>query len=164
MTTTETTTDIPEDPHTSTDSPQEPAEPPEVPEVPQATTEGQEEPQEEDGNREAARYRRRLRDTEADRDRLAAQVEALQRAEINRLAEREGIKPEALWASGAKLAEMLTADGAVDPGRVTVAANAAEQTLGLNRRRGNHVPREGRQTGQLQPKRSFADAFSPRAE
>ncbi|MFD7075238.1 hypothetical protein ACFV9G_13610 [Nocardioides sp. NPDC059952] len=161
------TTDTPEDPQASAGSPQQPAEGPEVPEAPQEATEGQQEPQEDDdGNREAARYRRRLRDTEADRDRLAVQVEALQRAEVDRLADKvHNVKPEALWASGATLAEMLTAAGTVDPTKVAVAANAAEQTLGLNRRRGNRVPSEGRQTAYrpTPPKPTFADAFTTTA-
>lgn len=168
MTTTTNNPSTAEEPQNGAQDTPEPTPGPETPtDPPEGSTGPQEEPEEtaEDSNREAAKYRRRLRDTEADRDRLATQVEALQRAEIDRLATAEGIKPEALWASGANLAEMLTTDGTVDPDRVTIAANAAEQTLGLNRRRrGNHVPAEGRQVAHALPKRSFADAFKPRAD
>lgn len=154
-----------EEPQNGTQGTPERPQGPETPtDPPEGSTEPQEEPEDtaEDGNREAAKYRRRLRDTEADRDRLATQVEALQRAEIDRLATAEGIKPEALWASGANLPEMLTTDGTVDPDRVTVAAKAAIDVLGLQQRKGLHVPREGRNTGSPRSTTtSFADAFKP---
>src|SRR4051812_7340440 len=57
------------------------------------------------GNKEAARYRRRLRETEQERDTLKATVEALQRAEVDRLAESDGLRPAALW-SGAELGDL----------------------------------------------------------
>lgn len=154
-----------EEPQNGSQDTPEPTQGPETPsDPPEGSTGTQEEPEgtAEDGNREAAKYRRRLRDTEADRDRLAAQVEALQRAEIDRLAAAEGIKPEALWASGANLPEMLTTDGIVDPDRVTVAAKAAIDVLGLQQRKGLHVPREGRNAGSPRgTTTSFADAFKP---
>ncbi|NYI78709.1 hypothetical protein [Nocardioides panzhihuensis] len=163
--TTTTTSDLPEEPQNGDQGTPEPTPAPETPtDPPEGSTGPQEEPEEtaEDGNREAAKYRRRLRDTEADRDRLASQVEALQRTEINRLAVAEGIKAEALWASGATLAELLADDGNVDPAKVTKAAKAAVEILGLNQRRGLRVPLEGRNTGtpKLQ-ERTFADAFKP---
>lgn len=95
-------------------------------------------------DRDAAKYRRRLRDTEAERDTLAAQVEALQRAAIDAQAEAQAIKPAALWASGVQLADLLTDDGTVDPSKVTAACVTARDTLGLGPSSRNHVPSEGR--------------------
>src|SRR5690606_20161516 len=62
--------------------------------------------------REAAKYRRRLREVEAERDRLAGQVEALQRGVIERLcSEKFKLKPEALWAAGYTVADLVDEGG-----------------------------------------------------
>ncbi len=69
--------------------------------------------------REAARYRRSLRDTEAERDSLRDRLDVLQRAEVERLASADGLAvPGDFWLSGANLAELLDDDGNVDHGRV----------------------------------------------
>jgi hypothetical protein len=94
--------------------------------------------------KEAARYRRRLRDTETQRDQLAQRLEAMQRAAIDAQADREKIKPAALWASGVELAALLTDDGTVDTSKVTEAITAARATLGIEKPPPrNHVAREG---------------------
>ena len=54
--------------------------------------------------REAANYRRRLRDTEAERDELRARVDDYDRREVERLAADRLIDPRDLWA-------MTTVDG-----------------------------------------------------
>ena len=94
-------------------------------------------------SRDAAKYRRRLRETEAERDTLAAQVEALQRTAIEAQAATEAIKPAALWASGVQLADLITETGAIDAEKVTVACNTARDTLGLGPRYRIRVPGEG---------------------
>lgn len=110
-------------------------------------------------NREA-RYRRQLRDTEAERDRLAARVEALQRAEVERLAAKTIQKPSAIWAAQTQLADLLDDDGAVDPQKVTKAASAAQQSLGLAAARsGAHVPREGTSLHQHNGSNTWEQAF-----
>ena len=75
--------------------------------------------------REAAKYRRRLRDTEAERDTLAGRVETLQRAEAERLAADVLADPADLWLTGTDLETVLT-DGMIDADKVT--ARAAEIT------------------------------------
>lgn len=105
----------------------------------------QEEEEGDGGNQEAARYRRRLRETEAERDQLADRLEAMQRAEVERLAGTAQVKPAALWASGAQLADLLTETGTVDPAKVATAAKTARTELGLAPPRpGTYVPTEGR--------------------
>ena len=75
-------------------------------------------------SREAAGYRRRLREVEAERDQLAARVEHLQHAEVTRLAGEHLQDPTDLWrGDDADLAGFLTDDGTVDPDRVTAAAH-----------------------------------------
>lgn len=81
--------------------------------------------------REAAKYRRQLREVETERDGLAAQLEALRRAEAERLAGDHKLKPAALWAAGATLADLLDADGTVDPAKVAEAVTAARTALGI---------------------------------
>lgn len=82
--------------------------------------------------KEAARYRRQLRETEAERDTLRERVEAMQRAEVERLAGHLS-QPSAIWAAGVELADVLDEDGNVDPGKVTPAVTAAAESLGLAR-------------------------------
>lgn len=94
--------------------------------------------------REAAKYRRRLRETETERDALKATVEAMQRAEAERLVAGQLAKPSALWASGAVVGDLLNDDGTVDPEKVTAAATTARDTLGLAAARpAGYVAREG---------------------
>lgn len=87
-------------------------------------------------NREAAKYRRQLRAAESERDGLRLQVEALQRAEIERLAAEQGLaRPSAIWASQVTLRDLVADDGTVSPDRVQEAVGKAVDTLGLSVRR-----------------------------
>src|SRR5690606_29611439 len=93
--------------------------------------------------REAAKYRRRLREVEAERDRLAGQVEALQRGVIERLcSEKFNLKPEALWAAGYTVADLVDEGGRPDEGKVEKAVYATAERFGI-RGFGNVVPRAG---------------------
>lgn len=75
--------------------------------------------------REAAGYRRRLRETEAERDGLLARVETVHRAEVERVA--GGVLADAgdLWRDGGvDLGGLLDEAGDVDAAAVTKAARA----------------------------------------
>ncbi|WP_142391347.1 hypothetical protein [Mycobacterium sp. ENV421] len=110
----------------------------------QGADEDQDDAADEGPGREAAKYRRRLRDTEAERDALAARVEALQRAEVERQATVGGLKPAALWASGTELAGLLGDDGTVDESKVSAAIAGARESLGIPKPPGgNYVKGEG---------------------
>jgi hypothetical protein len=111
------------------------------------------------GNKEAARYRRRLRSTEQERDQLAERVTALQRAEVERLATADDLRPAALWAS-AELGDLLSDDGTVDEAKVSQAIGAAREQLGIPNPppRGNYVKGEGRSPGRP-PRPSGLDAM-----
>ncbi|MDF3307867.1 hypothetical protein P3H15_22855 [Rhodococcus sp. T2V] len=76
------------------------------------------------GNAEAARYRRQLRDTEAERDALTAKVEAYQRAEVERLAGELAMPGDLFTLGGLTVSDLLDENGEVDP--ETVAAEVAE--------------------------------------
>ncbi|BBZ60142.1 hypothetical protein [Mycolicibacterium monacense] len=87
--------------------------------------------QDDNPNRREARYRLQLREVQAERDQLRGTVEALQRAEVERIAGQQLQKPQAIWAADVKLAGLLDEDGRVDPAKVTEAADVASQALGL---------------------------------
>ncbi|PRY06093.1 hypothetical protein [Kineococcus rhizosphaerae] len=81
-------------------------------------------------NREA-RYRTQLREVEADRDRLAGDLEAARKTIAESLSDLR--KPSALWAAGTTVADLLDEDGRVDPAKVADASKAAVEALGLAR-------------------------------
>lgn len=91
------------------------------------------------GNREA-RYRRQLRDTEAERDTLRGQIAAMQRGEAERLAGTQLSKPAALWAAGTELTALLDDKGNVDPAKVAAAAETAATALGAAAPRRRPLP------------------------
>lgn len=101
-----------------------------------------------DENNEAARYRRRLREVEAERNALTERLGATQRGQVDRLVEQAGIRPAALWASGARLDALLAEDGAVDAAKVTEAITAAVEQLGIQRPSGqSRKPKENLRGG-----------------
>ncbi len=68
--------------------------------------------------REAARYRRSLREAGTERDGLRGRVEAMQKAEVERLVATDLAAPADMWLAGASLPDLLDDDGNVDPGKV----------------------------------------------
>lgn len=109
-------------------------------------------------SREAAKYRRRLRDTETERDTLAETVTTLQRNEVERLAASAIANPAALWAAGVELSDVLAEDGSVDAEKVTAAAKDAAERLGLAQPRpANYVRGEGSNPS---PTRSARDSMA----
>lgn len=117
---------------------------PEAPEAPE-TTEAQETQEGTAGNAEAAKYRRRLRDAEAERDALTGQLGAMRRTEAERVASKHLAAPGAMWAAGTDLADLLDDTGGIDPEKVKAAAENAQATLGAAPPPpGNYVPNEGK--------------------
>lgn len=108
-------------------------------------------------NHEAARWRTRLRDTEAERDQLAGTVEALQRSQAEHLIAGHRIEPAAVFAV-TELPDLLDDTGCVDPGKVSAAVHTARQTLGINA--GLYVPAEGANPS-VRSRGTFTDAFAP---
>lgn len=108
-------------------------------------TEGEEETTEDDSpGREAARYRRKLRAAEKERDQLSETVATLRRAEVERIAASQIATPSALWAAGVELETLLGEDGTPDPDKVRVATAEVAQRLGLAQPgHSNYVAREG---------------------
>lgn len=129
-------------------------------EATEPTNEGQERPE-----REAARYRRQLRETEAERDTLRGQIEAMQRAEVERLASTKLAKPAGIWTAGIQLDDMLTDSGTVDPAKVADVVAVAMDTVGLAPvpPRSVIAPKAGTGGGGRPPSsgKGFAGAFAP---
>lgn len=150
----------------SQDEAQEPAETPQgVSEAPPGVTEptdqAQEaaEPQEADtsGNKEAAKYRTRLRDAEAERDTLTAQLDAARRHIVTQAADLGNAAP--LLFEGTDVGEFFTDDGTLDAEKVAAAAREVRETYGLPRAP-KPDPNQGRTVPVAAP--SFAEAFRPK--
>lgn len=84
------------------------------------------------GNAEAAKYRRELRETQAELATAKEQLTTLRRAEVERLAEPEGVNGAALWASGVELDDLLNEDGTPNADAVTEAVTSARTAFGIN--------------------------------
>jgi hypothetical protein len=66
-------------------------------------------------SREAASYRRRLRETEQERDGLRERLDGYERAEVERIAGDAGLQvPGDVWTFGATLDTLRGEDGAID--------------------------------------------------
>lgn len=84
--------------------------------------------------KEAAKYRRRARKAEAERDTIAGKYEALIRANIaDRASRLHSTTAAALWDSGVTPDELLTEDGTVDDEKLADACKRARQRYGIHR-------------------------------
>lgn len=145
---------------TTTDEFDAPAEDADVQQADTSTEEPDDEPDAESPSKREARYRVQLRETEAERDQLRANVEALQRAEVERLASRSIQQPNALWSADVELTSLLDDAGRVDPIKVDAATREATKTLGLAATRPpGHVRSEGQVVGQPAVSDPWAAAF-----
>lgn len=119
-------------------------------------------------NREAAKYRRQLRDTETERDTLRTRLETLQRGEIERLAGRHLADPADFWRDGAQLADLLDDDGNVSPDKVTAAATAIAEAHAHWKAAGPPATTLGTRSGSgasasnLPRHNSWTNAFAPK--
>jgi hypothetical protein len=114
-------------------------------------------------SREAAKYRTRLREVETERDALVGRVEALQRAQLEQHITAAGLKPQAVWATGTAVADLVGDDGQPDPAKIKAAVQAARDELGIAARpspRGTAGLHSG-SMGPQQPPNRFVDAFKP---
>ncbi|MGD9619821.1 MAG: hypothetical protein AB7G47_04630 [Mycolicibacterium sp.] len=118
-------------------------------------------------SKEAAKYRHQLRATEAERDDLAARLESVQRSQVESEVSRLGVKPEALWAAGVELGDLLTEDGTVDPNAVADKVAGVREKFGIETSRpyrgikgmksgaGINVPTGSSWSGAFAPKDGF---------
>ncbi|MED5813868.1 hypothetical protein VST63_16030 [Mycolicibacterium sp. 050232] len=120
------------------------------------------------GNREAAKYRRRLRDTETERDTLRDRLTVLQRSEVERLVANRFRDPADVWRDGARVDDLLDDNGDIDPAKVNTAATAVLKAHPhWDIAAAPRSPREGQlQSGASAPamprRDPFTAAFAPR--
>ena len=115
-------------------------------------------------NHEAARWRVKAREAEQQRDALAAQLETLRKDQINATVVTMGLRPQALWASGVELTDLIGDDGVPDQQKIRQAVESARTELGIERPR---KPIRSLTSGVAAPKEQPADwrsAFAPRRE
>lgn len=117
--------------------------------------------------REAAKYRRQLREVEAERDQLREVVSSYQRAAVEASAAKQLAAPSLLWESG-KLApaDLVGDDGQPDSAKVEQAVKDLVSVHGREvlaaRLTGGYAPNEGRQPRRFTMSQSFTDAFRPK--
>jgi hypothetical protein len=133
-------------------------------EIVEPDTEPATDPDDGDGksaNAEAAKYRRRLRDSQAQLEYVTAQLDAVQRQQVELLIAESGVKPTAVW-SVTGVAELLGDDGAIDTEKVTAAVETAREKFGIpKRQKGNYVPGVGNQPSSPPKTDTWQTAFSP---
>lgn len=121
--------------------------------------------------REAAKYRTRLRETEAERDKLRAQVDAMHRAEVERCAGTRLADGTDLWLAGVDLADLRDDTGQLDTAKVNDAIDAAvaakphwqdrRRADKLARARRGDVGASGARSPGAEPNSSWRAAFAP---
>jgi hypothetical protein len=110
-------------------------------------------------DREAAKYRRRLRDAEAERDGLREQLTAVRRQAAE---DASGLaKPASLWLAGVEVDSLFDAAGRLDPVRLTEAVKTATAALGLAQAPRTPKPDPSQGKGASRPRDQFATAFGP---
>lgn len=90
-----------------------------------------EEPQHKRPEHEAAKYRRQLRETEAERDALAARLATWEREIVQAAAASYLERPETLWTLGYTLESVRNDEGDIDPERVRAVCAEAQEKYGL---------------------------------
>lgn len=145
------TTETPADDAVSPDST------PDAPEVQETHPEAAED---KTANREAAKYRRQLRETEAARD-TAQQMLTTARAQILRTefqGHLGGLTTDALEAGGHPVDSFFTEDGTLDVQRLRTAATEVMERFGLTQKL--IIPSEGRSPENTYMGNGWQDAFT----
>jgi|GEM_PF-4010641 len=89
-------------------------------------------------DREAARYRTKLRETEAELERVNALLTVIRRQVAEDIAKQgtsnsRGLpKPDLMWLLGVKVEDLLDESGRVDPSLVGNAVDGVRETTGIN--------------------------------
>ena len=109
--------------------------------------------------REAAGYRRKLRDAEAERDALREQVDRRDRADAERLAAATMESGADMWTLGVELTQLRDEEGTLSPELVEAAVGQVLAERPHWRRRGATMDGGARTTAPLDDKPSFGEAL-----
>lgn len=113
-------------------------------------------------NAEAAKWRRRLRESQSELKSVTEQLDAVQRQQAEALIAASGVKPQAVWAV-TELAGVLDDDGSVSAEKVAEAVTAAREKFGIARpAKGSIVPGVGNQPAGNPRIDRWQEAFSPK--
>lgn len=110
---------------------------------------------------EAAKYRRRLREAQAELKSVTERLDTVQRQQVESMITESNVKPDAVWAT-TEIGELLAEDGSVDAQKVADAVIAAREKFGIGSPpKGTHVPGLGNQPGATPKSDTWRDAFAP---
>ena len=112
--------------------------------------------------REAAKYRKRAQEAEAERDRLRDRLTTAHRTIAESMTRLR--KPSALWATGTTVDDLLDDDGDLDPIKVQEAAQAAVDELGIATSPKPDRSQGGGEWDAPDPKEQFTAAFGPKQQ
>lgn len=150
------------------EAPQDAQEPPQQDAEAPEQQEPEDEPEDDGkGGREAAKYRRRLRETEAERDALTERVQSLQKSVVDSIVTEGGMggrmrSAEPFWAGGVDLADLLDEEGEVDRDKVLAACDDVCGRFNITRRpKPLTVPNEGSNPNPF-PRQSMEDVVMGR--
>lgn len=124
-------------------------------------------PAAESAAREAAKWRKQFRQAEERATQLQTRLEALQRAEVERIAAERMADPADLWRAGVDLTDVLTDDGTVDQDSIGDTINRVlEKHRHWRKPALAAAPVTGVGTGRITTDTtdSFEDAFRPRRD
>lgn len=117
----------------------------------------------ETANSEAAKYRRQLRDTEAERDTLAGQLKTARENIVTHMLSKSPATLDAITAAGYEIDSLLDDDGNIDQEKLdAAAADTCERfniTIPMPRVTSGALSRVN--SVKLEPEPSFANAFTP---
>lgn len=111
------------------------------------------------GGREAAKYRRRLRETEAERDQLADTLARTRQSIVDNAVQAAGLDPRLLGAAGHSLDSLVGKDGLVSHDKLAEAISTTAQEFGLNRPGLRANPQQGRGGPQSGTTASWSEAL-----
>lgn len=110
--------------------------------------------------RDAAKYRHKLRDAEAERDALAEQVHTMQTAMIDAEVTKAGYKPAAFWTRDDNTVEAFFDGGTLNTEALADAIKTTADELGLKGKAlGPIAPKEGGRPTNYRPTKSWDSAF-----
>ena len=112
-------------------------------------------------SRQAARYRRQLRETETERDTLRDQVDTLRRAIAEEALSGVLAKPSSLWLTGVSASDFYNAEGNLDTEALRAAAESAASDHGLQSHKRFQGSADGGARTSVEVPRRFADMLSP---
>ena len=137
--------------------------PTDLTEQPEVTEQPDQTEQPDKAGKEAAKYRRRLREAETERDSAREQMDALRRQVAESASGLD--KPAALWAAGVSLDDLFTEQGTLDHDAIAAAVETVRETLGTQSKPTTPKPdlTQGSQGTAARPSDPWQDAFTPRS-